>query len=131
MRAVVFHIYLSLLLLCGGYALYATTHYSHTGYSSARKAVKRQHSKLAHGNQNNTIIDDAEIDFDEDNLNGPDADDAGTNKLLAGKYSITSRWYLSFSRPVISHYYQKSFIVSPAVHGDSSPIYITQRVLRI
>lgn len=131
MRAVVFYVYLSLLLLCGGYALYASTHYSHAWYSSARKAVKRQHSKLAHGNQNNTLIDEAEIDLDEDNLSGPDADKGGTDKLFAGKYAITNRWYLSFSRPLISPYFQQSFIVSPTVNGDSSPIYITQRVLRI
>jgi len=131
MRAVVFYVYLSLLLLCGGYALYASMHYSHTGYSSARNAVKRQHSKLANGNQNNTVIDDADIDLDEDNLSGADAEEGGAKQLIAGKYALTNRWYLTFSRPLILNNYQKSFKVSPSCCGDSSPIYITQRVLRI
>jgi len=129
MRAIVFYVYLSLLLFCGGYALYASTHYSHTGYSAARKAVKKQRSKLAHSNQNNPVIDDAEIDLDEDTVSG--ADDQGQNKIATIKSTLPVTWYLTFCSSPLADHCNKPFKISVAVNGDSSPIYITQRVLRI
>ena len=131
MRAVVFYVYLSLLLFCGGYALYASTHYSHTGYSAARNAVKSQHGKVAAGNQSNTFIDDADVDLDEDYLNGHDADEGTDTKALTGKYSLNNRWYLTFFSPLILAGQDRSYKISPSVCGESFPIYITQRVLRI
>jgi hypothetical protein len=131
MRAVVFYVYLSLLLFCGGYALYATTHYSHTGYSAARNAVKRQHSKVTPGSQTNTSIDDADIDLDEDYLGGHDTDEGSTIKTVTDRYALTSRWYLSFANAVILNYTPKPDLISPPICGDPSPLYITQRVLRI
>jgi len=129
MRVVVLNIYLCLLVLCGGCAIYAANNHNH--YSYNRDHAKRQHVKQVNPDHGSSILEDAEIDLDEDYLKGHDADETGTNKLFVEKYSLVTKWYISFSSVSIAAYHDKNALVSTPICGDSSPLYITQRVLRI
>lgn len=131
MRAVVFSICLCMLLLCGGNAVYAGTHDSKGSSSSTHRLPKRQHAKLTNTSQDNTILDDADLDLDEDYLRGHDTDDGNRNTFLAERCSMPEKWYLAFSPLFNLDYYNKRFKAFPAFYGDASPIYIRQRVLKI
>lgn len=131
MRGFVFYIYLCLLLLCGGHAVYANSHHPLHQHSSARDLAKRPHSKLTNNDQSNTFFEDAEIDVEEEYLGGHDIDDAGANKFIPGKYSLPDWLYLTSSELVASNFYTNRFKIIAQICGDQSPLYITQRVLRI
>lgn len=128
MRAVVLYVCLYLVMLCGGHAVFAGTHHSRSCYPPVQGFPKKQ-VKLTSADQGNSILDDADLDLDEDYLNGHD--DAGSNHLPAERYTLSDSWYLAFSPLLILNYYNKRFKTFPPFCGDSSPIYITQRVLRI
>lgn len=131
MRIVVFYVYLSLLLFIGGTALYVGTHDAHNSSSSAHSIPKKTHVKLSSSDQGNSLIEDADIDLDEDYLRGHDAEEGSNNSLLVNTYALSAKWYLSFSPSVILSFDHNNFINYPPVCGNSSPLYITQRVLRI
>jgi len=131
MRGFVFYIYFCLLLLCGGLAVYANTHHPLHHHSSGRDLAKKPHTKLTNNDQSNTFFEDAEIDVEEEYVGGHDDVDAGTNKFVPGKYSLPDWLYLTSSGLVISNFYNNRFKVIPQICGDASPLYITQRVLRI
>jgi hypothetical protein len=131
MRIVVFYVYLSLLLVIGGAALYVGTHYAHSSYSSAHNLPKKAHTKLSNSDQGASWIEDADIDLDEDYLRGHDAEDNANNILLVDKYALAAKWYSCFVPALILNYNNQNFNTSPAICGHSSPLYITQRVLRI
>jgi hypothetical protein len=131
MRIVVFYVYLSLLLVIGGAALYVGTHQAHNSYSSAHNLPKKAHTKLSNSDQGNSWLEDADIDLDEDYLRGHDAEDHTKNSLLVNKYALSAKWYLSFAPALILHCQNKNFNTHTPLGGHSSPLYITQRVLRI
>lgn len=130
MRIVVFYVYLSLLLIIGGTALYVGTHYAHNSYSTVHNPTKKAHAKLTNSNQSNSLIEDADIDLDEDYLRDHDTEDGTTKSLLVDRYALSVKWYLSFAPAVILSY-NKNFVNYLPLSGNSSPLYITQRVLRI
>jgi len=129
MRIVVFYVYLCLLLLCGGHAVYAGTHPNSSPYSSNRGLAKKQQIKLSKTDQDSSVIE--ETDLDEESLSSHDAEDGGTDLFFTGKYNFSDNWYLTFSSLPILNYYNKRFNIIPPFRGQSSPIYIQQRVLRI
>lgn len=131
MRGFVFYIYLGLLLLCGGQTLYANTHHSLRQHSSPRDLAKKPHTKLSNNDQNNTFFEDADIDVEEESLGDHDADDAGTNQFVPVKYCLPDWLYLTSAELIVSNYYTNRFKIIPQICGDTSPLYITQRVLRI
>jgi hypothetical protein len=126
----VFYSYLFLLMLCGGLALYAGTQQGHNGCSSTRGPAKKQHLKLNSTDRGDTLLDEADIDADDEYHSDHDEDE-GLNKFLTAKHSLTNSWYLTFAMEPISNYYSKRLNTLPPFCGNSSPIYITQRVLRI
>lgn len=131
MRAVVFFVCLCLLLLCGGNTVYAGTQHSSSNSHSSHSPAKRQHAKLTNTNQDNSILDDADLDVDEDYLRGHDADDGHINTFLAERNSMPDKWYLNFSPLFNLDFCNKRFKAFPPFCGDVSPIYIKQRVLKI
>lgn len=129
MRAV-FYIYLFLLFLCGGHSVYAGTHQDRNSTPSTRGTAKKQHVKLNNTSQGDPLLDEGDIDADDEYRTDHD-DDEGPVKFLATKYGVTDNWYLTFSIQPISNHYNRHFNTLPEFCGNSSPIYITQRVLRI
>lgn len=129
MRAALFSI--CLLLLCGGNTVYANTHSDNSSHPSNHAPSKRQHAKLTHSIQDNTILDDADLDLDEDYLRGHDNDDGSTNAFLAERCSMPEKWYLNFTPVINSDYAYRHFKSFPPFFDDASPIYLKQRVLKI
>lgn len=131
MRAVILYLHLSFLLLCGGNHLYAATHNSSTSYSFAQKFEKKQQVKHRNSNHHNLLIESDGDDLDEELHTSDDFKAGSMNKLLAEKASLSNSWYLTFSGPLILKDYSNCIKIFSPFCGQSNPIYITQRVLRI
>ena len=131
MRVVVFFVYLCIHLLGGGTYLHADTNHDHINHSSAPNLAKNQQVKGAKENQGSIVIEYADLNLDEEYSNGDTIKDGVANKFFAGKYNLLDSWYLPVSRWFISNYYYKRFKIFMPFCGNSSPIYITNRVLRI
>ncbi|WP_219225567.1 hypothetical protein [Pedobacter antarcticus] len=132
MRVLVFFVSLFFLLLGGGYDLYAnTTHHSASGVPSHTHS-KSHHVKFKTADQDSSIIENSEIDLEEESLHGDDVKDASDNyKFLSGKYSLLNKWYVTLYKQFISNEYEEPLKALQQSYTQSSPIYITQRVLRI
>jgi hypothetical protein len=127
-KLVVLFVYMSLLLLGGGQYLNAGTHHnSHSSHSLENK----HRVKFTNQDSGNSIIEDADLDVDEEHLGGNDIKDDVSNKLFAGNNSLLDNWYLTISCQSILDHYQKYLKNFVPFCGQSNPIYITQRVLRI
>ncbi|MCV9930136.1 hypothetical protein OIU83_20930 [Flavobacterium sp. LS1R49] len=128
-RLFVVFVYLCLLLLGGGQYLNAGMHQNHN--SSSQSLEKKHKIKFTNQDSGNSIIEDADLDIDEEHLNGDDIKDGISNKLFTENYSLLDNWYLTFSCQSILDYCQKNFKIFAPFCGQSNPIYITHRVLRI
>ena len=131
MRAVIFYIHLSFLLLCGGNNLYAATHPSSTSFSFTEHLEKKQLVKHRNSNHHSSLTESDDVDSDEEFQSSDELHDGGLNKILARNQSLSSSWYLAFSTPLILKDYSKSIKIFSPFCGQSNPIYITQSVLRI
>lgn len=131
MRVVVFFVYLCFHLLGGGSYLHADTHHNPIGYSLTSNLDKNQRVRLTTADHHSIVIEYADLDLDEECINDHDIKDAVANKFIAGKYRLLDSWYLPVSQPFISNYYYKHFKIFTPFCGNSAPIYITNRVLRI
>ncbi|MFV8325272.1 hypothetical protein [Flavobacterium sp. ZS1P14] len=131
MRVVVFFVYLCFHLLGGGSYLHADTHHNHLGYSLTSNLEENQRANLTIADHHTIAIEYADLDLDEEYLSGHEIKVGVSNKFHAGKYSLIDNWYLPASQWYISNYYCKHFKIFTPFCGNSSPIYITNRVLRI
>jgi hypothetical protein len=131
MKGFVFSVFMCLLLLCGGRAVYANTHHSLNHHSSGRDLAKKSHTKLTNNDQSNTFFEDAEIDVEEEYVGDHEDLDTGYHKFVPGKYSLPHWLCITSSRLYISNFYSNSYKTIPQICGDASALYITQRVLRI
>lgn len=132
MRVLVFFVSLFFLLLGGGHDLYANTpHHSSSGIPTHTHS-KSHHVKFKTADQDSSIIENSEIDLEEESLHGDDVKDAADSyKFLSGKYSLLNRWYVTLYKQFISNEYEEPFKALQQSYTESSPLYITQRVLRI
>jgi hypothetical protein len=131
MRVVVFFIYLCFHLLGGGSYLHADTHHDSIGHSFASNLDKNQRVRLTNADHHSIVIEYADLDLDEECINGHNIKDSVANKFITGKYRLTDSWYLPVSQRFISNYYCKYFKIFTPFRGNSNPIYITNRVLRL
>lgn len=131
MRVAAFLLYLFFHLLGGGNYLHATTHANGIYNSSSLKASNDQQLKSINSGQGNFTIEYADLDFDEEYSSSNDIKQGQGNKLFAAKHDLLDGWYLPVSQRSISNYYYKRFKIFTPFCGNSYPIYITNRVLRI
>ncbi|WP_316821880.1 hypothetical protein [Pedobacter gandavensis] len=128
MRVVVFFVSLFTFLLCGGHYLHANTPHHAKHCPSQQRLAKSERPKLTLAGQDMTIIEEADLDLDEEHSNG---DELPVRNLHQADY-IIERWYLTFyslfNEEDEDHQYFQTF---QPFSGNSSPIYIRQRVLRI
>ena len=123
-KLIVFLVFMNFLLLGGGQYLNAETHQCSHHYLE-----KRHHVKYTTQDQGCSIIEDADVDLDEECL-GNDLKDGLSTKFFATHYSLLDSWYLTISRQIIVSSFNR-FEIFGSSCGQSNPIYITQRVLRI
>lgn len=125
-KLVVFLVFMNFLLLGGGQYLNAGT-----PKDSHLHNLERKHRvKFTNQEQGSSIIEDADVEPEEEYLGSDDLQDGLTNKFFATNYSLLDDWYLSFSSQIAVNGYNRFKIFLP-FFGNSNPIYITQRVLRI
>jgi hypothetical protein len=127
---VVFYVYLCLLLLCAGRPLYAGTHNGDNSNLSASGPVKKAPVKLNTKIPGDTLLDNADMGTDDDYISDLD-EDGGHDNLPSLKYIPAYVGYLSCSVELLSIHYNKRFKILPPFCGNSAPIYIRQRVLRV
>ncbi|MBB2147883.1 hypothetical protein [Pedobacter gandavensis] len=127
MRVVVFFVSLFTFLLCGGHYLHAGTHHNPTHCVSKQRLSKSEQAKFSGTGLDISLIEEADLDLDEEHNYGDELPD----RNLHQEYYTLERWYLAFLPVLIAddyHQYDQTF---QPFSGNSSPIYIKQRVLRI
>jgi hypothetical protein len=122
-KLIVFLVFMNFLLLGGGQYLNAETHQSSHHYLEKRHRVK-----FTTQDQGSSIIEDADVDLDEECVGNDSLKDG--LKLFAANYSLLDSWYLTISRQIVVNSFNR-FEIFGSSCGQSNPIYITQRVLRI
>lgn len=125
MRIVAFLTYLSFLLLGG--KDYAAVNSNHNYFSNQNLTVDRQ-IKITTEDFSITVIEDLDLEeeFHTDNSNR-----SSENIFFVGKYSLINTLYSSNFHHFFQNYFNKLNNISQPISGNSNPIYITQRVLRI
>lgn len=131
MRIVVFYVSLCLLLLCGSETLFAGTHHGCASGTHKSGHVKRHHAKLNPNRPDNNLLDEKDLDLDEDYLRRHEADGQDLSRFPAERYSLQNWLYFTFCPQLILAHYHTTYSTIPPFCGDPSPIYITQRVLKI
>ena len=131
MRAIVFYISISFLLLLGGSYVYADMHHSSTKHSFIQKLPEKQQIKSRNTVPSTTLDEITDIDLDEEFHGDDDLNDGITNKFLAGNLNVLNNWYLTFSRQNISKDFSQRIKIFAVFCVYSNPIYIRQQVLRI
>jgi hypothetical protein len=131
MKAVTFIAYLFFFLLGSGQNFYADTHQSSVVLVSKQNLTENLKIKLAKEDQSITLIEDSETDLEEDFFDGHDNKEKPNTKFFIGKYNLLHTLYSKNFRLFISNNCYNRFNIFSHFSGSSSPIYITQRVLRI
>jgi len=116
-----------LLLLGGG--RYANAGLYQIPNSHAHSYEGKHRVKFTSPSSDNTLIEDADLGADEDHP-GDDVNNGFSDHLLIKNYSFLDSWYLALSCQSLLSQCQNFKIFEPFT-GQSNPIYITQRVLRI
>jgi len=122
-KLIVFLAFMNFLLLGGGQYLNAETH-SHSHLE------KRHRIKFTNQEKGTSIIEEANLDTDEEHFGNDDLNDEIVVKSFTANYSFVNNLYLTFSRQNAANSYSLFEILGPSC-GQSNPIYLTQRVLRI
>jgi hypothetical protein len=131
MRGIIFYIYLGFLLMVGGQQLHADTHPGSICDSLSWNFLKKQQVKLTTADHGSVLIEEADVDLDEEFHSSDNLKNGSGNKFLAEKNSLLDDWYLTFSNQSVLKFYSKGFKICTHSCGQSNPIYITQKVLRI
>ncbi|OXA93150.1 hypothetical protein [Flavobacterium hercynium] len=122
-KLIVFLAFMNFLLLGGGQYLNAETH-------SHPHLEKRHRIKFTNQEKGTSIIEEANLDTDEEHFGNDDLNDKIVVKSFTANYSLVNDLYLTFSCHNASNSYSLFEILGPSC-GQSNPIYLTQRVLRI
>lgn len=133
MRAILFITYLLTSLLIGGNKMHATTHTIASGLISNFNITYKVHNKFLHskrGHSSQTIIN-KDFDLNEEYSSNDHYKNAGDTKIVNFKQTLFTRWYLSDDNSYITAFPYNRFYFTKPISGQSTPIYITQRVLRI
>ena len=92
--------------------------------------VKNEQLKFVNTNQDLTFIEAVDLDLEEEHFKDT-IKDTISNNFFDGNYTLLDRWYLTFSgQSVLKYFHTDSKIFAPFC-GQSNPIYITLRDLRI
>jgi len=128
-KLAVLFVFMSLLLLGGSQHLFART--SQISTTSSHTLEKKHRVKFTNQDSSNSLIEEADLGIDEDHSGGDINDKLLPSKTFTGNYSLLSDWYLTFSNQSLLKSSYKNFKIFAPFCGQSNPIYITLRVLRI
>jgi hypothetical protein len=125
-RVIVFLVFMNFLLLGGGQFVSASNFH----HSASHTLDKKHTVRVTIQELGTSIIEDAGLDFEEEDLASDTLNNGLSSKFFTANYSILDSWYLTFSDQNVANDYNRFKIFVPSF-GQSNPIYITQRVLRI
>lgn len=131
MKQTVFIVYFLTLLLTGGNKMQANLHKNTFVSISNWNLPSIEQNQITILDQSYSLIVYSDCDLDEEFSHGDNHEDAKTNKSLQVKHSLLDKWHLSYGDSLENPYYHKFFYNCEPIRGQSTPIYITNRVLRI
>jgi hypothetical protein len=130
MKIAVFFLYLFFHLLGGGNVDHAVSHGNVTASDLQAFLSNRSQVKAIKTVPIGTLLTTAEFDLEEESSSS-DSFKVTNTSISDGKYHLLQVWYQRFScQSLLNYYHQNCKIFSPSC-GQSNPIYILQRVLRI
>lgn len=121
-------VFMCVLLLSGSQHLYANS--QQTLNTISHTLEKKHLVKITNHDSSNSLIEEADLGMDEEHLGG-DIKDGIPNRIFAERHTLLSNWYLTFSSQLLIKKSHKNFKIFAPFCGQSNPIYITHRVLRI
>ena len=130
MRIAIFFLYLFFHLLGEGNVVYAASRDNDASITLQSEVSNKEQLKYIQSVPNAILITSAEFDLEEE-LSSSDSFKSTNTAITDGKIHLAQAWYLNFTcQSVPNHYFKNFKIFSPSC-GQSNPIYILQRVLRI
>ena len=126
MRRVSLIIFVFFLLLGGGCRFYARTSQPLNNLISSENVTKSHPIKVTNKSTNCLIIEESEVDLEEEYDNTNDIKPLNTEKKI-----FTSHGYSILFALNIFNNSLNNIKYLPQFSGQSNPLYITQRVLRI
>ncbi|RYD83382.1 MAG: hypothetical protein EOP53_01045 [Sphingobacteriales bacterium] len=130
MRVAVVFLYLFLNLFGGSFFIAETESNQHT-HASTSFICKNEQVKLPDSKHAKIIIGDFDVDLEEECFNEDDFQDKNTKHFPVNSYMAEGCSFLARSHLFSLNYQEKKFTVSPQICGNSTPIYLTNRVLRL
>jgi len=116
-----------LLLLSGGQHFNVA---NNQVYNPTSHTLEKKHRvKFTNQDTSVSLMEEADLNFDEEH--GGDLKDGIQSKIFIKNFSLLNDWYLNFSGQSLLNLSQKNFKIFTPFCGQSNPIYITQRVLRL
>ncbi|WP_300566577.1 hypothetical protein [Flavobacterium sp.] len=131
MRAIVLFLNLWLILLSGGNNTYAETQHVKINNSSTQHLNENKQFGFSNKEQNTTIIEDTDFDFEEEYATSGNAKENNKHKVFYTTGNLSNGWNTTTVTPFITQSSTKKYKISQPFYGYSSPIYIKNRVLRI
>lgn len=96
--------------------------------SACDEFVENNHKQFSKLNLIGLFIENNDIDIEEEFSSN---NDTKSNKPTQVKQSFFYKWYCCYENPKLEFYYKRFFNCEPNVIARSTPIYISQGVLRI
>jgi hypothetical protein len=131
MKQTVFILYFFTLLLAGGNKMHANMHKSTFVSISNWNLSSKEQDQITILDHTYSLIEYSDFDLDEEFSHCDNHEDSRTNKLFQVKHSLLDKWYLSYGDSLDNPYYYNIFYNCEPIRGQSTSIYITNRVLRI
>lgn len=130
MRVTIFFLYLFFHLFGGGNVVYAASRDNDASSNLEFEGSIKDQLKYVQSVPNAVLITIAEFDLEEE-LSTSDSFKSTNTAITDGKIYLAQAWYLNFSCQSVSNHYSKNFKIFSPSCGQSNPIYILLRVLRI
>lgn len=128
MRAIVFFIF---FILFGGTIPSYSLSYNNLKDSSFKNILEKKHQKFTDEINDFTLLDYTYVDVEEEYSCDEDSKENSKNNYCIEKHTILLKLYSSNTLHYISNHRDIHFNIFLPPNGNSLPIYITQRVLRI
>lgn len=127
MRIVAFLTYFSFLVL-GGKDYAAVNSNQNQNYFSKQNLTVDRQIKITTEDFSITVIEDLDL---EEEFHTDNSSRFSENTFFVGKYSLINTLYSTNFHHFFLNYFNTLNRISSPITGNSNPIYITQRVLRI
>ena len=131
MKQTVFILYFFTLLLTGGNKMQANLHKSVFVSISNLNRSSIEQGQITILDHSYSLIEYSDFDLDEEFSHSDHHEDAKTNKLFQVKHSLLAKWYLSYGDSLENPHRHNVFYNCEPIRGQSTPVYITNKALRI